>query len=74
VQFYLGFGLGPLVRLLRVEHCPWRHDFGLRYLHADLPADVAARVAALVPGTADLADLSAACFAWTDELLARQGG
>lgn len=74
VQFYLGFGLGPLVRLLRVEHCPWRHDFGLRYLHEDLPADVATRVSALVPGTADLADLSAACFAWTDELLARQGG
>jgi hypothetical protein len=74
IAFYLNFALSPLVRLLRIEHCPWRHDFGLRYLHTDLPADVANRVTALLPGTADLADLSAACFAWTDELLAREGG
>ena len=72
-QLYLGFALSPLVRLLRVEHCPWRHDFGLRYLHEDLPPDVAARVAALLPGAADPAETSAACFAWTDELLARRG-
>ena len=72
-HLYLGFGLGPLVRLLRVEHCPWRHDFGLRYLHSDLPGDVSARVLALLPGTGDPAVLSAACFAWTDELLARTG-
>ena len=72
VSLYLTFALGGLVRLLRIEHCPWRHDFGLRYLHTDLPADVAARVDALVPGpdNGDLAELSAACFAWTDELLA----
>ena len=44
------FALTPLVRLLRVEHCPWRHDFGLRYLHEDLPADIANRVTALLPG------------------------
>ncbi len=69
-QLYLGLALSPLVRLLRVEHCPWRHDFGLRYLHEDLPSDVAARVAALLPGAADPAEASAACFAWTDELLA----
>ena len=73
VQLYLGFGLAPLVRLLRVEHCPWRHDFGLRYLHEDLPADLADRVTALLPGNGDLADLSAACFAWTDELLTARG-
>ncbi|HEU4812038.1 MAG TPA: nucleotidyltransferase domain-containing protein [Nocardioides sp.] len=70
VHLYLGFGLGPLVRLLRVKHCPWRHDFGLRYLHTDLPADVAARVDALVPGNGVLAEQAAACFTWTDELLA----
>ena len=67
---YLSFALGGLVRLLRIQHCPWRHDFGLRYLRIDLPADVAARVDALLPGNADLAELSAACFAWTAELLA----
>jgi hypothetical protein len=58
-----------VVRLLRVEHCPWRHDYGLRYLDEDLPADVAARIAELVPGP-DLRTQSAACFAWLDELLA----
>ncbi len=60
-----------MVRLLRVEHCPWRHDYGLRYLDEDLPADVAARVAdagARRPSAA-AARQSAACFAWLDELL-----
>jgi predicted nucleotidyltransferase len=70
---YQRFALSPLVLLLRVEHCPWRYDFGLRYLHTDLPAHVAGRVEALLPGAADLARLSAACFAWTDELLATSG-
>ena len=37
VDFYLRFALATLVRLVRVEHCPWRHDFGLRYLREDLP-------------------------------------
>lgn len=50
VDLYLRFALGPLVRLLRVEHCPWRHDYGLRYLGEDLPAGVAEELAALVPG------------------------
>jgi hypothetical protein len=71
VHLYLGFALGPLVRLLRVEHCPWRHDFGLRYLAEDLPGAVAARVATLLPGSGDLAELSGECFAWMDELLSR---
>ena len=72
-DLHLRFALGPVVRLLRVEHCPWRHDYGLRYLGEDLPAEVAARVAGLVPGAhgADLRAQSAACFAWLDELLAR---
>ncbi len=62
-----------MVRLLRVEHCPWRHDYGLRYLGEDLPADVADRVATLVPGAggADLRTQSTAAYAWLDELLAR---
>ena len=69
-DLYLRFALGPVVRLLRIEHCPWRHDYGLRYLHSDLPEDVAVRVDELLPGRAPLAELSAACFAWMDELLA----
>jgi predicted nucleotidyltransferase len=69
VALYLRFGLMPLVQLLRVAHCPWRHDYGLRYLHTDLPPEVADRVTALLPGAERLADLSAECFAWQAELL-----
>lgn len=72
VDFYLRFSLGTLVRLLRVQHCPWRHDFGLRYLREDLPADLADQVEELVPGvtTASLEELSMRCYAWIDQLLA----
>jgi hypothetical protein len=69
VAFHLGYGINPLVRLLRIKHCPARHDFGLRYLGTDLPAGYAARVAALLPGP-DLAERARATFAWQDELLA----
>ena len=71
VDLYLRFALDPVVRLLRVEHCPWRHDFGLRYLDRDLPTDVAGRVFALLPSKAgaELRAQSASCFAWLDELL-----
>jgi hypothetical protein len=69
VAFHLGYGVNPLVRLLRIRHCPARHDFGLRYLDPDLPEGYAARVAALLPGP-DLAGRAAATFAWQDELLA----
>lgn len=69
-ELYLRFALAPVVRLLRSEHCPWRHDFALRYLAEDLPVEVAARVEALLPGRGELADLSTATFAWMDDLLA----
>jgi predicted nucleotidyltransferase len=68
VSLHLSFAVGPVVRLLRVQHCPARHDFGLRYLATDLPEGYAARVEALLPGP-DLADRAAAAFAWQDELL-----
>ncbi len=61
--------MNPLVRLLRIQHCPARHDFGLRYLGTDLPPGYAARVTALLPGPG-LADRARATFAWQDELLA----
>lgn len=72
VDLYLRFPLAGVVRLLRVEHCPWRHDFGLRYLREDLPGEIADRVEALVPGATptSLEELSLRCFAWLDELLA----
>jgi hypothetical protein len=70
LAFYTRFALEPTVRLVRIRHTPARHDFGLRYLDADLPAPVAGRVEALLPlGTVDLAALADDCFAWQDELL-----
>jgi predicted nucleotidyltransferase len=71
-NFYLSFALGTLVRLLRVQYCPWRHDFALRYLREDLPPEIADQVEELVPGatSASLEELSSRCFAWLDELLA----
>jgi predicted nucleotidyltransferase len=70
--FHLQFGVNPLVRLLRIRHCPARHDFGLRYLETDLPPGHAERVAALLQGP-DLAARAAETFAWQDELLAELG-
>jgi predicted nucleotidyltransferase len=65
---HLRFAVEPLVRLLRVQHCPARHDFGLRYLRTDLPAGMAERVEAVLPGP-DLAVRTRAAFAWQDEVL-----
>ena len=65
---HLRFAVEPLVRLLRIQHCPARHDFGLRYLRTDLPDGMAERVEALLPGP-DLAVRTRAAFAWQDEVL-----
>jgi len=67
--FYLRFAFTPLVELLRMVHCPARHDFGLRYLDTDLPEGYAERLDELLPGP-DLGDRATRVFAWTDELLA----
>jgi hypothetical protein len=72
-MFYLRLAFTPLVELLRIEHCPARHDFGLRYLDTDLPPGYAERLAELLPGP-DLGDRATRVFAWTDELLARLTG
>ncbi len=66
--FYFRFALTPLVELLRLEHCPARHDFGLRYLDTDLPPGYAERIHDLLPGP-DLADRADRAFTWQDELL-----
>ena len=70
VALYLRLGLTALVTLLRNEACPWRFDYGLRYLHTDLPADQRARVESLLPGPRPLDEVARECFAWMDELLA----
>ena len=66
---HLRLAVEPLVRLLRVRHCPARHDFGLRYLRTDLPAGMAEQVEALLPGP-DLSARARAAFAWQDTVLA----
>ena len=71
--FHVGYGVNPLVRLLRIKHCPARHDFGLRYLGTDLPPGYAERVAALLEGDS-LQARADATFAWQDELLAELVG
>jgi predicted nucleotidyltransferase len=72
VELYLRFALAAVVRLVRAEHCPWRHDYGLRYLREDLPGELADRIEELVPGVtpARLDELSTRCYAWLDELTA----
>lgn len=69
-MLHLRFAVEPLVRLLRIQHCPARHDFGLRYLRTDLPDGMAERVEALLPGP-DLEVRTRAAFAWQDEVLAQ---
>lgn len=70
--FHMRFAVEPLVRLLRIRYCPERHDFGLRYLRADLPAGTAERVETVLPGP-DLAVRARAAFAWQDEVLRQLG-
>lgn len=63
--------LRPLVELLRIRYDPDRYDFGFRYLHFDLPEDVAERLARLAY-PADLEALAHACeevHTWTTALL-----
>ncbi len=72
VAMLQSYGVGALVRLLRIRHCPARHDFGLRYLSTDLPRGYAERVAALLEGDT-LQARADATFAWQDELLVDLG-
>jgi hypothetical protein len=37
-HFYHSLALRPLIDMLRITHAPDRHDYGLRYLRDDLPA------------------------------------
>jgi len=70
--FYQAFTLRPLVQLLGMRYRPLTWDFGGRYLHDDLPAEAAARLADL-HFVADLADLAAKhprAVAWFHDLAA----
>lgn len=70
--FYHALTLRPLIQLLGMRYRPLTWDFGTRYLHDDLPADVAARLTGL-HFARDLADLAAKhreALAWFRELAA----
>jgi hypothetical protein len=72
---YHSHTLRPLVEMLRIRYCPLRHGFGLRYVDADLPADVVAELQALCyPRDADhLAQLQLQAAEWFEELAAAIG-
>jgi predicted nucleotidyltransferase len=67
--------VAPLVTLLRARYCPDRFDFGMRYLADDLPAQMYAKLMALVfvPSPADVEARSEAARCWIDELLKELG-
>lgn len=54
--YYHSLILTRVVALLRIRHCPDRHDFGFRYLKHDLPLEVAEEIENLlfVQGADDL--------------------
>lgn len=70
--FYQGLTLRPLVQVLGMHHRPFTWDFGLRYLHHDLPAELAERLTALhlVADLRDLADKHPRAVAWFHALAA----
>jgi hypothetical protein len=45
--YYHKLVLEPLTELLRLCHCPEKHDYGLKHIHRDLPADVVRELEAL---------------------------
>lgn len=70
-SMYHGIVLRGLVDLLRLTYCPDRYDFGLRYLRADLPPDLAAAVERLaLPGSLDeVTDFTARALALFEKTL-----
>ena len=51
--------LEPLTRLLRLQNCPAKYDYGLKHVYADLPGEVTAELEALY-AVVTLSDLPAA--------------
>lgn len=70
-HFYLNVILPRLIETLRILYCPFRYNFGLRYLNDDLPADVYQRVVTLcfVSDPDDLKDKNEAAVKWQREVI-----
>lgn len=68
---YWGYTLKPLVELLRMQHCPPRWDFGMRYLERDLPGPVYDQLRGImfVGESDDLAEHLSKAAAWAERLL-----
>ncbi len=68
---FWGYTLKPLVELLRMQHCPARWDFGMRYLDRDLPAPVYAKLQDLifVQDPQNLPQHHAQAIQWAEQLL-----
>lgn len=47
LAFYQSMTLRPLVDVLRMRYSPWHHDFYLRYVYYELPAEITQRLEAL---------------------------
>ncbi|MBX7134318.1 MAG: nucleotidyltransferase domain-containing protein [Fimbriimonadaceae bacterium] len=75
IGFYQPMIVRPLVDLARSLHCPERHDYGLRYLRDDLPADLYQRLALIAyPATVEqIPFLAREANLLFDELAARCG-
>jgi predicted nucleotidyltransferase len=72
VDFYHRFLLVALTQVLRLKHKPARYDFGLRYVHYDLPPEEAKRFEDLyvVRDKDDLLKKYEQARAWFDETAA----
>lgn len=72
LAFYHSLVLRPLVDLLRIRYCPDRYDFSMRYLDADLPAEIAGRVKrlAFVGEAAEIPPRVAEARQWFAEVMA----
>jgi hypothetical protein len=71
MDYYQNITLATLVELLRVRHCPYHHQFKMRYVHRELPSDVIERLQPLffVKDTSDLRMKYAEATGWIDEML-----
>jgi hypothetical protein len=73
MAFYHSFILRPLVEVLRIRHRPARYNFYTRYIHSDLPLEVAGRLQELyfVASPDDLGMKIEAASAWFGQELNR---
>lgn len=72
LHFYNGLLLSRLIEALRMRYCPWRYNFGMRYLGHDLPPDVyqALQPLCFIGGAQELPEKKAAVLTLLRQTLA----